>query len=123
MATPLGITLPIQRGQNGYFTMTTDLRTQLKSNIINLLLTKKGERLMNPSFGSDLYSVIFEPQTDDGLANVNGAITDAIKTWMPFLSIDNINIQRDPDNNKIFVQLTFHLTTATNVTDVVTLVF
>ena len=33
----------------------------IKQAIVNLLLTNKGERLMNPRYGSDIRSFLFEP--------------------------------------------------------------
>ena len=35
------------------------------SNIKNLLLTQKGERVGQPTFGSDLPSILFEQRTED----------------------------------------------------------
>ena len=33
----------------------------IKQAIVNLLLTNKGERLMNPTYGSDIRKYLFEP--------------------------------------------------------------
>ena len=57
---PIGLTLPFQIGKNGYFEQSYDTFTQIKSNITNLLRTKKGERRMNPNFGSGLQEYLFE---------------------------------------------------------------
>ena len=45
----LGITLPIKLGKTGYFEQAFDTITQVKSNLINLLLTVKGERVFQPT--------------------------------------------------------------------------
>ena len=58
----IGFTLPLQRsngGTGGYFEMSNDLMTQIKSNFINLISTMKGERMANPTFGCDIHEHIF----------------------------------------------------------------
>jgi len=39
-------------------------RELVKQNLINQLNTKKGERVMNPEFGTIIWNLIFEPLTD-----------------------------------------------------------
>ena len=62
---PIGLTLPLQIGRNGYFEQSYDTLTQVKANITNLLRTKKGERRMNPNFGSGLQEYLFEQNLQD----------------------------------------------------------
>jgi Phage baseplate assembly protein W len=56
---PYGISYPIGLGNNGYFAQTFDVIEQVKINLQTFLSTKKGERRMNPTFGSSLNEVIF----------------------------------------------------------------
>jgi len=49
----IGISLPFS-GPSGPFNKTYSTADQIKSNLINLLLTDKGERVFNPDFGVDL---------------------------------------------------------------------
>ena len=50
----IGLTLPLQKGNTGYFAQSFVTSEQVRSNIINLLKTKRGERLFQPEFGSGL---------------------------------------------------------------------
>ena len=61
----IGISLPLDYGDQGFFNKTRTLLQQTRSNIRNLLLTVKGERLGNPNFGSDLMRLLFEPHNED----------------------------------------------------------
>ena len=63
--TYIGLSLPLRHGNEGFFSKTKRTIDQLKFDIKNLLLTIRGERLGNPTFGSDLMRVIFEPNNDD----------------------------------------------------------
>lgn len=56
----IGVSLPLSHGDQGFFAKTKTTLDQARSNIRNLLLTIKGERLGNPTFGSNLYRVLFE---------------------------------------------------------------
>lgn len=93
----IGVTLPFQRGSNGYFAQSYQTIDQIKSNIKNLLLTRRGERIMHPTFGTSLYSSLFEQNTDDLEVKVQTSIEDSISEWMPFITIEEILI--DQSNN------------------------
>ena len=58
----------------------------IKQAIVNVLLTNKGERLMNPKYGSDIRRYLFEP-LDYGTANqITGNIKSTIDTFEPRIS-------------------------------------
>lgn len=118
----LGLTLPVQGGPTGYFDVAYDVLTQVKTNITNLILTKKGERIMNPTFGCTIHNLVFDQITDDILANARGAIEEAIQTWMPFVAINDVQIQKKEDMNQVYVKVTFSIKAGINLTDVLTLV-
>ena len=46
---------------NSLFNSLYDLRLQVRENLKTLLLTRKGERYMSPTFGTDLLDIIFQP--------------------------------------------------------------
>ena len=122
MANGLGITYPLQLGNNGYFENTTDVITQIKTNLRNLLMTQRGERMFQPNFGCDLPLVIFEPQTDDGLADITAIIQTAVQNWMPFVRVNGVLVKRSEDTNAIAVSISFTLL-SNNITDSIVLVF
>lgn len=118
----LGLKLPVQDGAMGYFDTAYDVATQLKANITNLILTKKGERIMNPTFGCNIHNLVFDQITDDVLANARGTIEEAIQTWMPFVIINDIQIQKQEDLNQIFLTVSFSVKAGINITAILTLV-
>lgn len=58
----VGISLPMD-GSN-IFPTTLSQKEQIKSNLINFILTNKGERLFRPEFGTDIRKKLFEPNVD-----------------------------------------------------------
>jgi phage baseplate assembly protein W len=98
----IGITLPIQRGNGGYFAQSYQTSEQVKSNIKNLILTRKGERLMHPNFGTDLYNTLFNQNTDDLESEIERSIDRAIQEWMPYISVDEILVDQTNRNRDTY---------------------
>tara|TARA_B100001564_G_C20470977_1_gene592611 strand:+ start:231 stop:641 length:411 start_codon:yes stop_codon:yes gene_type:complete len=106
----IGVGLPLNHNKDGFFNRTKTSLEQTKSNIKNLLLTRKGERLGNPNFGSDLFAVLFEQEGGDIESKVEEAIRSAMSEFLPFVVIDNIETKFSArNNNAINVSMRFSL--------------
>ena len=106
----VGITLPIQRGSDGYFAQSFKTFDQVRSNLKNLLLTKKGERILQPEFGSGLHDLLFNPATEKFEEDLENTINDAVAKWLPYVIVEDINIdisKEMTDNNQAKVSLKF----------------
>ena len=113
-------TLPLRRANGGYFEMSNDLMTQIKSNFINLVSTMKGERLSNPEFGCDIHQVIFDMNDTDLYPRAREAVERAVARWMPYIQLDQFEVettdsQRDKYQAKIY--MSYVLTEQPNLTD------
>ena len=114
----IGVGLPLTHNKSGFFYRTKTSLEQAKSNIKNLLLTKKGERLGNPEFGSDLFRVVFEQEGDDIESKVEEAIRSAMSRFLPFILVDEIETQFSSLNkNALNVSIKFSLNVDTTNTD------
>ena len=114
----IGVGLPLTHNRTGCFYRTKTSLEQAKSNIKNLLLTKKGERLGNPEFGSDLFRVVFEQEGDDIESKVEEAIRSAMSRFLPFILVDEIETQFSSLNkNALNVSIKFSLNVDTTNTD------
>jgi phage baseplate assembly protein W len=106
-----GITLPITHGPQGYFNQSYSVIEQVKSNLNLLLRTKKGERRMNPEFGSGLWNILFENNTEDIVPIIESTIRSDIKKWMSYVNIQNIEVSTNDeeykDRYKVGVRVTF----------------
>ena len=107
----IGITLPLQFGENT-FEQSFLTKDQVKSNIKNLLLTKKGERIIQPEFGSGLQALLFEPNVDDLEGRIEDTINDSLEQWLPYVTAEEIDIESTDelrDNNKLNVSIKFRI--------------
>ncbi len=94
-----GITLPVKLGESGYFEQAFQSFEQAKSNLINLLMTKKGERIMQPDFGTGLEHLLFEPMDSEGEfeEKLQDVITKSVNFWLPYINIDEIEVEMTDD--------------------------
>ncbi len=87
---PIGITIPIQNGNNGFFDQSFDTLTQTKMNIINLLNTRPGERRFQPTFGSRLWNLTFEQNIDTLTDVAENVVAEDISMWISNVTVLNV---------------------------------
>lgn len=87
---PIGITLPLRRGNNGYFNQSYDTLTQYKTNILNLLSTKPYERRMQPLFYCRLHNLVFEQNIEILPEIASNIIKEDIDRWIPGVVVKNV---------------------------------
>ena len=108
----VGLKLPIKNGNGGFFEQNFTTFEQAKSNLRNLLLTKKGERIAQPDFGSGLQDLIFEPIDEEFEIKLQDTITESVEYWLPYITIEEIDVDmRDEfkDTNKVNVEIKFRV--------------
>jgi phage baseplate assembly protein W len=104
----IGISLPFN-GPSGPFNSTYSTRDQIKSNLINLLLTEKGERVFNPEFGLGLKKLLFEGITEDISGVIEDMIVSATTIFLPQVQIQSITVTPQQDINSISITVNYLL--------------
>jgi len=106
----IGLKLPFTRDRAGLFGTTETTLEQAGHNIKNLLLTAKGERVMQPDFGSNLRSLLFEQEDENLNVDIKEAIQEAMSTWLPYITISSVDItQNEKIPNQMKVDIDFSL--------------
>ena len=106
----IGVSLPFGRsGTNQLFNKTYNTKDQIKSNFINLLLTNKGERILNPEFGSSLRQLLFENITPITEENIKDAIISSANIYLPEIQVVNITLNNEYDSNTINITIDYVL--------------
>lgn len=126
MAQAIGITLPLQLGNTGYFEQSFDTLTQVKSNFINLILTRRGERVHQPEFGCRIHEYLFEQLTPENIEGARLSVLDAVERWMPFLELSQFELNAGPeqiDRNTIQLYVGYTLKRNPNIRDTIILTF
>ena len=108
--TYIGLELPMTHGPLGFFSRTKTALEQAKSNIKNLLLTNKGERLGNPTFGTNLLPLVFSQENTDLESRVEEEIRASMGEFLPFINIVSIETNFSETNkNTAIVNVRFTL--------------
>ena len=116
----IGVSLPFNAP--GVFNKTYSTKDQIKSNLINLLLTDKGERIMNPEFGTDLRKSLFDNMTNSSSELLRLKIIDSINIFIPEIILEEVKIEPNFDSNILDVTINYRLAIS-NIPDQVTVQF
>jgi len=91
------------------FIPTYTTRAQTKANMLNYLLTNRGERVFRPNFGSNLRSLLFENIIDAELQDLQSIIQEDIRRFFPNVTVKEIEFNNDPDRNEINFTLIYEI--------------
>ena len=113
----IGITLPL-RIADVAFEQSYKTIDQVKTNIKSLLLSRQGERVMQPFLGSGLSSLVFDFNDEELATKIEETINESIQRWLPFVNIANIVIEQPnelKDQNRVNVSLRFTVGDSSNL--------
>ncbi len=109
MATPNGITADLYFGYNPPFfggkqgVLSRQSGPKIVQNdVLQLLLTSVGERVMRPTFGTILKASLFEPMTDGLVQDIQTNIANQINIFEPRITVQ-VNVIRNDDKNMLQV--------------------
>ena len=75
-----GVALPWNGTVPDFFSLKDDIDV-LKTSIIMIIMTRKGERVMVPDFGSIVPELVFEPNDVGAMSGLRQAIEQALAEW------------------------------------------
>ena len=114
----IGVKLPFigagsTPGSDTVFNPTFTTTEQIRYDLINFVLTNKGERILNPNYGSDLRRYLFSNITQEssdinlGLNDLQKSLTSGIQLNFPNVSVKEINITPDYDANTVNIKISY----------------
>lgn len=104
-STAVGVSIPFSAPQA--FTSTYTTQDQLKSNIINLLLTDKRERVFVPNFGAGLASQVFEQITPELASNLEMIVKSSIENQFANVTVAQVTVTPLYDQNTVNVAVQY----------------
>ena len=111
----IGVKTPLSKHDRfGYFDSNTEILAHEKQNLVNLMMTEFGERVIHYDLGMNLQHVLFEQASDTTKHMVTENIVDAVSKWLPHLTIKRVNVAFNRDDrtvgeNEIKIELGFQL--------------
>ena len=110
----ININYPFKDSGKGFFLDLNDEDSQaIKADLLHLILTRRGQRLYKPDFGTDLLKFIFEPEDGMTMVGIKEEIYNVVKTYLPQLQIDELSIaESDEDEYAAVVTIKYSITDA-----------
>jgi phage baseplate assembly protein W len=98
----ININFPFKDSDKGfYLDLNSSDKEAIKANLMHLILTKKGERLYLPDFGTNLLKYIFEPNDGITQSEITSDIKEVVKKYIPNLIINNVSISQSESNEHV----------------------
>ena len=113
-----GISFPFVDSFDGKYLDLTDYASEeIRTDLIHLLLTRKGSRYFLPDFGTRLYEFVFDPLDGPTFQNIEAEIRDSVERFMPQLQLTNIAITAPTSEASTLTPTTAGNVTELNLTD------
>ena len=100
----IGVAFPLD--EVNIFKGTETFKEQVKSNLINVLLTEKGERVNEPNFGVGLKNLLFEQNPD--IEILKEKINTQIEYYIPLISLSDINVNFENDKYLLYIIISYN---------------
>lgn len=103
----IGVKIPFT--SPSVFTPVYTTKEQLKYNLINFILTDKRERPLNPRFGLNLRSKLFEAIDTNTTSVLQESIRSQIEANFPNVVINLLEVLTDPDRNTLKIRFSYSI--------------
>ena len=91
--TTYGINFPFRDSYDGnYLDLSNTNDEEIRTDLVHLLLTRKGTRYYLPDFGTRLYEFIFEPMDGPTFSEIESEIRESVQEYLPNLTITKISV-------------------------------
>ena len=115
----VGVAIPFN--QPAVFRSTFTTTDQIKSNLINYILTKKGERVFNANFGSNVTALLFNNITPQSINTLESSLIGEIQTNFPQIQIQSLSLTPSYDTNTVSLIFSYSIYSGTPETVEITL--
>ena len=99
----IGIAFPLN--ETNMFQGTSTFKEQVKTNIINVLLTEPGERINLPTYGLGLKGMLF--QNDIDLETLKTNAQTQISRWVPNIVLIDVKTKMSTDKHSFSLNITY----------------
>ena len=114
----VGVSLPFSG--KAVFNSTFQTKDAIKTNLINYFLTNRGERYLNPDFGNQLQTLLFDNLTKDKVEQIDALIREDLRIFFPKVQPVEVKTVGDADSNTVQFSLKIN---NTNIEDEVVINF
>lgn len=94
-----------------FFDLNENEEDGVRSMLLHIILTPKGQRIRQPNFGTNIIKFIFEPNDDTTWEGIKNEITEQVKKYLPQVTFNDVKVITNEDNdNEIFLSIDYSVT-------------
>jgi phage baseplate assembly protein W len=105
-----GIKYPFTSDNNDnlYLDLNETFGDGIKSQVLHVIFTPKGQKIRDPEFGTDLIKYVFNPSIDTTFESIKREISMQVSKYVPNVEFRDITIYKDEKNdNSIIVMVEY----------------
>lgn len=115
-----GIKYPFSNNNidNIYMDVNKTYSESIKSQVVHVVFTPRGQMVRNPDFGTNLINYIFGPKDDETYAEIKSEITRQVNKYVPAAKFKDITVYSDETSeNGVIVSLSYSVTIGNKIED------
>ena len=102
--------------ENYYVDLNKDYSEKVKSILMHVVFTPKGQKIRDPEFGTDLIKFIFQPDDSISWEGIKSEISTIVSKYVNGVTIKNIQVlQSDRDLGEVYVRLDYSVSNGISV--------
>lgn len=107
-----GIKYPFQNESenNYYLDLNQSYDEKVKSELLHVIFTPKGQRYRNPDFGTDVIRYLFQPNDGETWGDIKAEIRTQVGKYVPSVTFNDMSIYVDETNeNKVYADISYSI--------------
>lgn len=115
-----GVKYPFRRDdfQHFFVDANNSIAEKVRSQLMHIVFTPKGQRLRNPEFGTDLIKYIFDQNDGTTWEAIKNEVSESVNRWASNIKVNNIQVVKNEENEaEIYVRLDYSVIEGNKVTN------
>jgi phage baseplate assembly protein W len=101
-----------------YVAANKTVAEKVRSQLMHIVFTPKGQRIRNPEFGTDLIKFIFDPNEGMTWESVKTEVSESVTRWATNITLKDVRVVKsEDDESQVFVRLDYSVTEGNKVTN------
>lgn len=104
-----GVAFPPHLDDRSHFAMV-DNDAKIRQSIYLIIHTVPGERVMRPTFGCEIHSLIFAPANHETAATAERYVREALQEWEPRIELREITVTPGESlHGELFIEIKYSI--------------
>lgn len=102
---------------NGQFIdINLSIKSKIRSIVMHIVFTPKGQKIRDPEFGTDLIKSIFDPNEEKSWEKIKEEISKSLAKYLPSVSLNNIEmLKNEEDAHEVYVKIQYSIKTDSGI--------